>query len=328
MVRVFAGDPTLFCGYAQEADACAKAKVPFELVPGISSVLAVPAYAGVPVTDKKTSAVHVIDAGPDARSRTGRRSPPPAARVVLLNCGKSIGKVAGRADRARSASRHTPVAVTVDGTTTQQYTVVSTLDTSTATRRRSPATRWSSWATSSSSATSCRGGRPSRCSAGGCWCRAPRTRRARCPSSSSPTARFPVEVPTIAVEPPRTPQAMDRAIRGPGQRPLRVGGVHLGQRGEGGPREARGAVARRACACRRQGRLRRRADRAARCRTGASGPSSCRRATQCSEGLLAEFPPYEEGYDALDRVLPAAGRHRHRDAVGRACSSAAGRSTT
>ena len=34
VVRVFAGDPTLFCAYAQEADACAKAKVPFELVPG------------------------------------------------------------------------------------------------------------------------------------------------------------------------------------------------------------------------------------------------------------------------------------------------------
>ena len=213
VVRVFAGDPTLFCAYAQEADACAKAKVPFELVPGISSVLAVPAYAGVPVTDKKTSALHVIDAGPDTREPDWPVLAAAGGTIVLLNCGKTIGKVAAALiEHGRRAD--TPVAVTVDGTTTQQFTVVSTLDTvdrdasaitgdalvvvGDVVKQRDKLSWWES--------------KP----LFGWRVLVPRTKDQAGALSQQLISygAIPVEVPTIAVEPPRTPQAMDRAIRG------------------------------------------------------------------------------------------------------------------
>ncbi len=60
VVRLMDGDPAIFNGLAEEAAACVKAHVPFEVVPGVSSVSAVPAYAGVPLTGAKTRAVHVV----------------------------------------------------------------------------------------------------------------------------------------------------------------------------------------------------------------------------------------------------------------------------
>ena len=67
----------------------------------------------------------------------------------------------------------------------------------------------------------------------------------------------PVEVPTIAVEPPRSPGADGPRDQGPGHRPVRLDRVHLGERGEGRAREVRRARPRRPRVRRRQGRLRR-----------------------------------------------------------------------
>ena len=91
--------------------------------------------------------------------------------------------------------------------------------------RRSP---WS--ARSWRCARRCPGSRPSRCSAGGCWCRGPRSRPARSRTGCARYGAVPEEVPTIAVEPPRTPQQMERAVQGLVAGPLPVGGLHLGQR--------------------------------------------------------------------------------------------------
>jgi len=128
VARIFSGDPTLFCGYATEADVCAKAKVPFELVPGVSAALSVPGYAGVPVTDKKTNAVHIVDFGADAPEPDWAALVAPGSTVILLNCGRRIGKAA-TALVEHGRKPETPVAVTADGTTTEQFTVVSTLET-------------------------------------------------------------------------------------------------------------------------------------------------------------------------------------------------------
>ena len=55
-----AGDPFLYdCG-PEEAQACVKAGVGFEIVPGISSALAVPAYAGIPLTTRTTARSTVL----------------------------------------------------------------------------------------------------------------------------------------------------------------------------------------------------------------------------------------------------------------------------
>ena len=60
VVRLMDGDPILFHGFAEEAAACEKNGIPFEVVPGASSVTAVPAYAGIPLTTSKSRAVHVV----------------------------------------------------------------------------------------------------------------------------------------------------------------------------------------------------------------------------------------------------------------------------
>ena len=114
----------------------------------------------------------------------------------------------------------TPFAITWDGTTTDQQTVTTTLGRSTADLKAAggqPGHRARPWpwsATAAQQRDSCPGSRPSRCSAGGCWCRGPRSRPARCPSSCASYGAVPEEVPTIAVEPPRTPQQMERAVKG------------------------------------------------------------------------------------------------------------------
>ena len=305
VVRLFTGDPTMFCAFAPEADACAKAKVPFELVPGISSVVAVPGYAGVPVTDRKTHAVHVVDVADDAPEPDWSALAGSAGTVVLLNVGRGIGKAAAALiEHGRRAD--TAIAVTVDGTTTQQLTITSTLDSV----ERDAAgiagdaiavvgdvvklrDRLSWWETKPLF---------------GWRVLVPRTKdQAAALSEQLATyGAIPVEVPTIAVEPPRTPQAMDRAIRG------LVSGRYawvaftsinavkaVREKLEELSLDAR-ALAGVKVACV--------GDQTADAvRAWGIRPELVPDDAQSSEGLLEEFPAYDSVYDALDRVfLPRA----------------------
>ena len=63
VVRLMAGDPFLYASGPEEAQACAKAGIGFEIVPGVSSVTAVPAYAGIPLTTKDHREVAVVTCG-------------------------------------------------------------------------------------------------------------------------------------------------------------------------------------------------------------------------------------------------------------------------
>ena len=305
VVRVFNGDPTLFCAFATEADACVKARVPFELVPGVSSALAVPGFAGIPVTDKKTHAVHIVDVSPDAPEPDWPALAAASSTVVLLNCARSIGKAAG-ALIEHGRKPETPVAVTIDGTSTQQFTITSTLET--VDRDAASAgplamavigdvvklrDKLSWWETKPLF---------------GWRVLVPRTKDQAGALSEQLTAygAIPVEVPTIAVEPPRTPQAMDRAIRG------LVSGRFawiaftstnavkaVREKIEELSLDAR-ALAGVKVACVGEAT-------AAAVRAWGISPELVPSGEQSSEGLLADWPRYDPTYDALERVfLPRA----------------------
>ncbi len=66
VVRLKNGDPFVFGRGAEEAEALADAGIPFEIVPGVSSAFAVPAYAGIPLTDRRFASSFAIGVGKSA----------------------------------------------------------------------------------------------------------------------------------------------------------------------------------------------------------------------------------------------------------------------
>ncbi len=72
VVRLKGGDPFVFGRGAEEAGACAEAGIPCEVVPGVTSALAAPALAGIPVTDRRHSASFAVVTGHKDPTRVSR----------------------------------------------------------------------------------------------------------------------------------------------------------------------------------------------------------------------------------------------------------------
>jgi uroporphyrinogen III methyltransferase / synthase len=212
VVRLMAGDPFVYASGPEEAQACVKAGVGFEIVPGVSSVTAVPAYAGVPLTDKKHREVAVVNC---SETRIDWSQYADDRTLVLLSAVGSIGEVA-KALVAAGRSEDTPVAMTRVGTTTEQETVVSTLGAvgvdARAARMTPPAVTVVGDVVDLRTTLSWFETKP----LFGWRVLVPRTKE----QAGALSARLrsygsvPEEVPTISVEPPRNPQQMDKAIRG------------------------------------------------------------------------------------------------------------------
>ena len=212
VVRLMAGDPFVYASGPEEAQACVKAGVGFEIVPGVSSVTAVPAYAGVPLTDKKHREVAVVNC---AEAKVDWASYADDRTLVLLSAVNAIDMVAAALVEA-GRSEDTPVAMTRVGTTTEQETVVSTLGRiaadARAARMAPPAVTVVGDVVDLRQTLSWFETKP----LFGWRVLVPRTKE----QAGSLSARLrsfgavPEEVPTISVEPPRNPQQMDKAIRG------------------------------------------------------------------------------------------------------------------
>jgi uroporphyrin-III C-methyltransferase len=144
VVRLKGGDPFVFGRGAEEALACAEAGVRWEVVPGISSSMAVPASAGIPVTHRETSGAFAVVTGhctgPDrldwsALSRID-------TLVVLMGVTRLPEIAAILLFHGRSAD--TPVAIVENGTLPDERVVTGTLgdiaETAGRAEVRSPAT--------------------------------------------------------------------------------------------------------------------------------------------------------------------------------------------
>ena len=131
VVRLKGGDPFVFGRGGEEALACVAAGVPVEVVPGVTSAVAVPALAGIPVTHRGvTQDFAVVSAHLDP-SQPGTTVDWAAlaagsGTLILLMAVTHLEQVAAElVKRGRAAS--TPVAVISDGSTPRQQVLISTL---------------------------------------------------------------------------------------------------------------------------------------------------------------------------------------------------------
>ena len=166
VVRLKGGDPYVFGRGGEEAEELAAAGIPFEVVPGVSSVHAVPAYAGIPLTHRQLVSSVTIATGHEAPRPTAGRAVPsapvqsgptptlaqtPTPNGALGTAGPThavdwavLAKVPGTLVvpmglgnleniaatlTANGRSPETPIAIVSRGTTGRQRTIVGTLGT-------------------------------------------------------------------------------------------------------------------------------------------------------------------------------------------------------
>ena len=128
VVRLKGGDPFVFGRGGEECQALAEAGVPFEVVPGVSSAIAVPAYAGIPVTQRGVTTAFTVVAGHtggsdstidwDAISRIGT--------IVFLMGVEHLPEIV-QSLVAHGRPSHTPAALIREGTTRNQLVIAGTL---------------------------------------------------------------------------------------------------------------------------------------------------------------------------------------------------------
>jgi uroporphyrin-III C-methyltransferase len=126
VVRLKGGDPFVFGRGGEEALALAEAEVPFEVVPGVSALAAVPAVAGIPLTHRGLSAQVRVVSG---RSADGEVELEPAAGPETLVLFMALSELESLCRRllALGLDPSTPAAVISRGTCPDQEVVVAHL---------------------------------------------------------------------------------------------------------------------------------------------------------------------------------------------------------
>ena len=125
VVRLKGGDPFLFGRGGEEALALVEAGIPFEVVPGVSSLAAVPAAAGIPITHRGVSSQVTIVNGHGPLDHA-RLAAAPGTLVAFMALGRLAELAAGLIAHGRAPS--TPSAVIASGTLPEQRAVVAPLD--------------------------------------------------------------------------------------------------------------------------------------------------------------------------------------------------------
>ncbi|CAL9523762.1 Siroheme synthase [Streptomyces sp. enrichment culture] len=222
VVRAVAGDPGLDSDAAREMLALAAAGIPFEVVPGIAAAVGVPAYAGVPLRDGQGTDVRFVDAA-TADDRCWTELGVSDATVVVSTTLETVGATAGELVAA-GRKPDTPMTVTLAGTTTRQRTFTSTLGGIAQTLKQAKVLPSPDGGQSVIAVVGERSAAAQRDQLAwfeskplfGWQVLVPRTKEQAASLSDQLRSygAVPAEVPTIAVEPPRTPQQMERAVKG------------------------------------------------------------------------------------------------------------------
>ena len=307
VVRLATGDPFLEGAGTAEIEACGRAGISFEVVPAISMLLGSAAYVGVPFTAARlgsdlTAVPNPDDPGTDWAGLAATRR-----TVVFPASASNIGKLARRLLECGRPG-DTPVAMTWAAGGPEQVTVVSTLegieDDVAGVERADVAVVLVGEVVRLRDRLSWFESRP----LFGWRVLLPRTKEQAGELSERlhGYGAVPVEVPTIAVEPPRTPAPMERAVRG------LVSGRYqwaaftsanavraVSERFEEVGLDARAFAGVKVAAVGE-------ATAAALVHFGIR-PDLMPSGEQSSEGLLADWPPYDDLLDPIDRVfLPRA----------------------
>lgn len=131
VVRLKGGDPFVFGRGGEEAEAVAAAGVDFEIVPGVTAAIAVPAYAGIPVTHRTLASTVTVVTGHEDPSKPGSALDWPklagtSGTLVFMMGMKTLPSIVARL-LEDGRSFETPVAAVRWGTRADQQTVVGTL---------------------------------------------------------------------------------------------------------------------------------------------------------------------------------------------------------
>ncbi|WP_285729607.1 bifunctional uroporphyrinogen-III C-methyltransferase/uroporphyrinogen-III synthase [Nocardiopsis sp. ATB16-24] len=232
VVRLYSGDPFFGCRGAELVAACHEADVEVEVVPGVSSVTSVPTFAGLPLLGSENPEVRVLNARAHGGKEVDWHEVAAAdATLIILGADAPAGEdpahqgpgfdVLCKTLIAGGRPGTTPVAVVRAGGTTRQTTVTSTLTRLVAELKAKDAKGHHATAPALMIVGSAATHRPELS-----WYEnrplfgwrvlVPRTKE-QAPALSVQLRNYgavPEEVPTISVEPPRTPQQMERAVRG------------------------------------------------------------------------------------------------------------------
>jgi len=131
VVRLKGGDPFLFGRGGEEAEALAEAGVPFEVVPGVTSAIAAPAYAGIPVTHRDHTSTFAVVTGHEDPTKADssidwqKLATGVGTLVLIMGVGNLPQIVTKLIEHGRDP--RTPVAIVQEGTEARQKTVTGTL---------------------------------------------------------------------------------------------------------------------------------------------------------------------------------------------------------
>ena len=131
VVRLKGGDPYVFGRGGEEAEELADARVPFEVVPGVSSFVAVPSYAGIPLTHREFCSRITLITGHENPAKENSTidwaqvAGTPGTKVIMMGTDR-IGPIS-RTLVANGMDPATPVAMVRWGTTGRQESISGTL---------------------------------------------------------------------------------------------------------------------------------------------------------------------------------------------------------